>query len=265
MRPRTIVLWIPMLLGYWMTIGVRASFFVPSELPASWTFRSNAPATSRSYWSGSRAAMMAFIIPPNVLLATVLTTALLGWRTAAWHAVFVLLMLVALIDSTLTIDHIPFTRPILLVTQAETHGRVPIRQCSRLRGGGRSNVSRWAAARFASSRARRGESFCLLAGGRGGRPKWSVNRGGIDGRHHDIAGLASHRSLIMRMSAAERRRQSVRARSSLRVATASRLAPRAPRRTAESSAVLDLHQVEALKRPASHRPQSNHCPCASAR
>ena len=29
--PRTIVLWAPLLVAYWMTIGVRASFFVPSE------------------------------------------------------------------------------------------------------------------------------------------------------------------------------------------------------------------------------------------
>jgi hypothetical protein len=112
MRPRTIVLWIPMLLGYWMTIGVRASFFVPSELPASWMFRSNAPATSRGYWSGTRAAMMAFIVPPVTLLAAGLTAPLLGWGVAAWHVSFVVLTQLVLIELvTMTIGCIPFTQP----------------------------------------------------------------------------------------------------------------------------------------------------------
>lgn len=112
MRPRTIVLWIPMLLGYWMTIGVRASFFVPSELPASWTFRSNGPAASRGYWSGTRAAMIAFVVPPVALLAAGLTAPLLGWRVAAWHVAFVVLIQLALIELvTMTLGCIPFTQP----------------------------------------------------------------------------------------------------------------------------------------------------------
>ena len=38
-RPRMAVLWTPLVLAFWMTVGLRAAFFVPSELPASWTFR----------------------------------------------------------------------------------------------------------------------------------------------------------------------------------------------------------------------------------
>jgi ABC-type transport system involved in multi-copper enzyme maturation permease subunit len=110
--PRTAVLWIPMLLGFWMTVGVRASFFVPSELPASWAFRSNARSTARAYWAGTRAAMIAFIIPPVLLVAGGVTMPLLGSRVAAWHVAFVGLMQLALIELvTLTIDFIPFTQP----------------------------------------------------------------------------------------------------------------------------------------------------------
>jgi hypothetical protein len=110
--PRTAVLWIPMLLGFWMTVGVRASFFVPSELPASWTFRANGPAAARAYWAGTRAAMIAFIIPPVLLVAGGVTLPLLGWQIAAWHVAFVGLMQLALIELvTLTIDFIPFTQP----------------------------------------------------------------------------------------------------------------------------------------------------------
>jgi hypothetical protein len=112
MRPRTVVLWIPMLLGYWLTVGVRASFFVPSELPTAWTFPVNGPLKARAYWAGTRAAMIAFILPPVILVAACVTTALLGWRVAAWHVAFVVLTQLALIEFvTLTIDYIPFTQP----------------------------------------------------------------------------------------------------------------------------------------------------------
>ena len=37
--PRTVVLWIPIVLGYWIVVGLRASFVVPTELPAAWLFR----------------------------------------------------------------------------------------------------------------------------------------------------------------------------------------------------------------------------------
>jgi hypothetical protein len=112
--PRTIVLWVPLLVAYWMTIGVRASFFVPSELPAAWTFRANGPAVARAYWSGTRAAMIAVIVPVAALVAAVVTAPLLGWRIAAWHTAFVALMTVAFVELVaITIDAIPFTRPYL--------------------------------------------------------------------------------------------------------------------------------------------------------
>jgi len=110
MRPRTAVLWIPLLLAYWATIGLRASFFVPSELPASWTFQSNAPARSRAYWSAVRASLIAIIVPPAATLALALGFAV-GWRVAAWHALIVTSVLVLFLEViALTIDYIPFTR-----------------------------------------------------------------------------------------------------------------------------------------------------------
>ncbi|OLD13607.1 MAG: hypothetical protein AUJ01_14975 [Acidobacteria bacterium 13_1_40CM_3_65_5] len=111
MRPRTAVLWIPLLLAYWATIGLRASFFVPSELPASWTFQSNAPLRSRAYWSAVRASLIAIIVPPAATLALALGFAV-GWRVAAWHALIVTSVLVLFLEViALTIDYIPFTRP----------------------------------------------------------------------------------------------------------------------------------------------------------
>jgi hypothetical protein len=112
MRPRTVILWIPMVFGYWMTIGVRAAFFIPSELPASWAFRANGPASHVAYLMGTRAAMRAFLLPPLLLLSAAVTTPLLGVRIAVWHTAFVAVMLVAIIElAVLTIDALPFTHP----------------------------------------------------------------------------------------------------------------------------------------------------------
>jgi len=110
LRPRTVVLWIPLVLAYWATIGLRASFFVPSELPASWTFQSNALSRSRAYWSAVRAALVALIVSPAVAIALALGF-LVGWRVAVWHALIVSAILVLFVEAmALTIDFIPFTR-----------------------------------------------------------------------------------------------------------------------------------------------------------
>jgi hypothetical protein len=44
-QPRTIVFWIPLVLAFWVVVGLRTSLFVPSELSAAWTFHTNAPTT----------------------------------------------------------------------------------------------------------------------------------------------------------------------------------------------------------------------------
>jgi hypothetical protein len=101
-----------MVLGYWIAIGVRASFFVPSELEASWAFYVNASESARAYWSAVRASMVALVVPPALLITAVLTIPLLGWRVAAYHALFVCAMTALLVEVLAqTIHHIPFTRP----------------------------------------------------------------------------------------------------------------------------------------------------------
>ena len=109
--PRTAVLWIPLILGYWTIIGLRASFFVPSELPAAWTFRANAPVPSRAYWCAVRSSMIALVVPPILVMTAVLLVPLLGWHLAAWHALLVCALTILLVEVVaLTIDHVPFTR-----------------------------------------------------------------------------------------------------------------------------------------------------------
>lgn len=112
MRPRPLVLWIPLVLAYWTVTGLRASFLMPSELPAAVTFAVNGPAATRAYWSGVRGAMIAWLAPPVSVIALLVTGLLLGWRVAAWHTAFVAGMVAALIElAVMTIDRVPFTRP----------------------------------------------------------------------------------------------------------------------------------------------------------
>src|SRR5688500_17901488 len=65
---RTVVLWIPIVIGYWIVVGLRASFVVPTALPAAWLFRVHSTLPSASYWSGVRASMVAFAIGPALLV-----------------------------------------------------------------------------------------------------------------------------------------------------------------------------------------------------
>jgi hypothetical protein len=110
-RPTADVLSIPLLVAFWIAVGLRASFFVPSELPSGWSFRSHAPEAARSYWSATRAVMIAFVLPP-MLVVTALLSALVGWRIAAWHALFGVAMTLLLVQLlTLTFAHVPYTRP----------------------------------------------------------------------------------------------------------------------------------------------------------
>jgi hypothetical protein len=110
MAPTSAVLWVPLVLAYWMAMGLRAAFFVPSELPAAWSFRANAPAISSSFWFAARAAMIGLLLPPIVALSALLAV-LVGWRVAAWHTLVVALLTVLLVQVVmLTFAQIPFTR-----------------------------------------------------------------------------------------------------------------------------------------------------------
>ena len=78
--PRTVVLWIPLVIGYWIIVGLRSSFFMPTELPAAWAFRAHARLPSSSYWSGVRASIVAFAVVPALAANAIVVLPLLGWN-----------------------------------------------------------------------------------------------------------------------------------------------------------------------------------------
>ena len=111
LHPRTAVLWIPLVIVYWTVIGLRASFFVPSHLPAAWTLSVNGPQPTSAYWSCVRAAMIGVVLPP-ALIGVLLLVPLVGWRVASWHSLIVVPAAILLIDIVAqAIDFVPFTRP----------------------------------------------------------------------------------------------------------------------------------------------------------
>lgn len=109
--PRTVVLWIPIVLGYWVIVGLRASFVVPTELKAAWAFRVHAQLPTASFWAGVRAAMFAFAVGPALLVNALVVGPLLGWRIAAIHALVVTLAIaITAAFASLLVQHVPFTR-----------------------------------------------------------------------------------------------------------------------------------------------------------
>ena len=110
-QPRTVVLWIPLVLAYWIIIGLRSSFAMPTELPAAWVFRVHSRMPSPSYWLGVRAAMISFALFPALAVNALVVLPLVGWRVAAWHSVFVCIAVTFGAQAgSIAIGSVPFTR-----------------------------------------------------------------------------------------------------------------------------------------------------------
>ena len=111
-HPSTALSRVPLLLAFWLAVGLRASFFVPSELPAAWTFRTHATKGSRASHGAIRGAAAALLVPPLTALTFVLSIAVSGWYDALLHAGFAALAVLVLVESiALTVPFMPFTRP----------------------------------------------------------------------------------------------------------------------------------------------------------
>lgn len=110
--PSIAVARIPLLAAYWLAIGLRASFFMPSQLPAAWALRTNTLAGPRVNHSAIRGAAATLLVPPVSVLAFVLSVMSSGWLRAMWHASFVALATLVLVELiALTVPFVPFARP----------------------------------------------------------------------------------------------------------------------------------------------------------
>jgi hypothetical protein len=102
---------LPLLAAFWVAVGFRASFFVPSELPAAWTFRMNAVNLPNVRHAAIRAVMAAMLVPAAAAGAVILS-ARLSWSEVVRHASFVALAVIVLIELlALTVTFTPYIRP----------------------------------------------------------------------------------------------------------------------------------------------------------
>jgi hypothetical protein len=110
-QPRTVVLWIPLVLAYWAIVGLRAAFFVPADVPAAWIFRVCAPACESRRWSAVRAVLMTCVLPPIAAISLLVTALPLGSAVAVAHTAFVCAIATVMIElAALTVRFVPFSR-----------------------------------------------------------------------------------------------------------------------------------------------------------
>jgi hypothetical protein len=101
---------LPLVAAFWVAVGFRASFFVPSELPAAWTFRMTGVNVSEVRHSAIRGAMAATLAPAAAVCAVVLS-ARLSWSAMVRQASFVALAVIVLIELIAwTVAFTPYTR-----------------------------------------------------------------------------------------------------------------------------------------------------------
>jgi hypothetical protein len=102
---------LPLIAVFWTAIGVRASFFVPAEWPASWIFSVQAVETSRIRFAAVRGAMTAILLP-IALFASAALSITGPWQDAIIHVAIVAAATMLLVEVlALSIRFTPYTRP----------------------------------------------------------------------------------------------------------------------------------------------------------
>ena len=79
------------------------------KLSDAWIYRLRSAESAGAPWSGTRASIIAAVLPRTVLLAIATFVSLLGWRMAALHTLYLCGVVVLLMQLTgLTIGFVPF-------------------------------------------------------------------------------------------------------------------------------------------------------------
>lgn len=108
--PRTAVLWIPLVLVSAAAAGLRAAFFVPSELPAAWIFDAHGSGDLRDCRRAVLVSTIALLAPAAALMSIALVP-IAGWAAALWNALVATAVVGLLAEAmTFTTGLVPFTR-----------------------------------------------------------------------------------------------------------------------------------------------------------
>lgn len=108
--PSTVLLSVPLVVQFFMLVGMRALFGIPTEIKANWIFRLYAPDDRlREAIAGARLALLLAIVAPIASAAGLIGTALWGVRPGAIHLGFTAALGMLLADVLLVaLRKIPF-------------------------------------------------------------------------------------------------------------------------------------------------------------
>jgi hypothetical protein len=110
LEPRSELLSIPLVLSFFLLLGLRVAFSIPSCLDANWLFRLTDGQGLADCSMGVQKAMFVLGVLPVIVPLYPLHAALWGWTTASLHAAFCTLLSLVLIQVlVLRLDKIPFT------------------------------------------------------------------------------------------------------------------------------------------------------------
>ncbi len=109
-RPNQELLSPPLIVLFFLLVGLRAAFSLPIELRANWIFRMTERADPGEYVSAVQKAMLTLGVVPVAALSLAVYAPMWGWLAAARQALFVLAIGMLLIELLLArFNKIPFT------------------------------------------------------------------------------------------------------------------------------------------------------------
>jgi hypothetical protein len=101
---------IPLILLFFLVIGLRVSFSIPVELRANWLFRLTDPFGGGAYLAASRKTLLLSALAPVLILSAPVYLAIWPWPRAAAHVAFLTVFGLLIIELALTgFAKVPFT------------------------------------------------------------------------------------------------------------------------------------------------------------
>jgi len=101
---------IPLILLFFLIVGLRVSFSIPMEVRANWLFRLTDPFARAAYLDATRKTLLLLALAPVVAIATPIYLAVWPWPRALGHAAFLAAFGLLIIELALTgFAKVPFT------------------------------------------------------------------------------------------------------------------------------------------------------------
>jgi hypothetical protein len=101
---------IPLILLFFLIVGLRVSFSIPIELRANWLFRLSDLSSSGVYLGAARKALLAFALAPVLIISVPVYLAVWPWPRALEHMAFLAALGLLIVELALTrFAKVPFT------------------------------------------------------------------------------------------------------------------------------------------------------------